>query len=112
MSVVNLRCLPIDTIFPPATLSVENAYTIPSLMLQVPQFDFSTSSFVTGLPEGTNTPWGGPSQPVQNIASAVMGLGQILSITPPVPNITWTDDFWGPALQCSDVPEAEREKSG
>ena len=39
-----------------------------------------------------------------------MGLGQILPITPPAPNVSWTLDFWGPALQCNDVAATKRDK--
>ncbi|KAK6391839.1 hypothetical protein LTR81_026712 [Elasticomyces elasticus] len=53
--------------------------------------------------------YAGPSQPVQNIASAVLALGQILSIAPPASTTSWTLDFWGPALQCQDVEGAERD---
>jgi hypothetical protein len=38
-----------------------------------------------------------------------MGLGQILPITPPATNASWTLDFWGPALQCNDVTGTERD---
>ena len=57
-------------------------------MRRVPQFDFTTTKFAAGLPLLQNMKskptWEfiGPSQPIQNIALAVLGLGQILPITP------------------------------
>lgn len=86
-------------------------------MLQVAQFDFNTFKFVAALqllfqnPDATSYwQWAGPSQPLQPIALAVMGRGQILPITPPAPNTSWTLDFWGPALQCNDVAATERDR--
>ncbi|KAF4626926.1 hypothetical protein G7Y89_g11231 [Cudoniella acicularis] len=43
-------CVPIATIFTPATLFVENAPRVTTSMLQVPQFDFTTLNFVAELP--------------------------------------------------------------
>ena len=84
-------------------------------MLQVPQFDFTTFNFVSPL-QSTGDPgpdggyaWTGPSQPLQHIALAVMGLGQILPIAAPAPNASWTLDFWGPALQCNDVDATKQD---
>ena len=85
-------------------------------MVQVPQFDFTTFKFVVplrnlmDLDTHTEWAWAGASQPVQRIALAVMGLGQILPITPPALNTTWTLDFWGPALQCNDIVGTERDR--
>lgn len=88
-------------------------------MLQVPQLDFSTFKFAAGLEYASSMgaasatsdwEWTGPSQPVQHIALAAMGFGQILPIAPPASNASWTLNFWGPALQCSDVALPERDK--
>ena len=40
-----------------------------------------------------------------------MGLGQILPISSPASNATWTLDFWGPALQCNDVAKEDRDRT-
>ncbi|KAL9632579.1 MAG: hypothetical protein Q9204_003730 [Flavoplaca sp. TL-2023a] len=106
-------CLPIATIFPPATLSVINAYQVPSSMLQVPQFEFASFNYAAGLIDNLSNDyleWSGPSQAIQYMASRVMAAGQVLPITSPAPNATWTLDFWGPALQCNDVPETKRNQ--
>ena len=128
MSAINdCRCIPIATIFPPATLSVANASENITSMLKVPQYDFTTFDFVAPMASnimgGANTldlfglptenglwAWSGPSQPLQNLASAAMALGQILPITAPAPNASWTLDFWGPLLQCNDVIGMERDQ--
>jgi hypothetical protein len=85
-------------------------------MYKVPQFDFTTMNYVSGLDYentayGTTSQWEwtGPSQPVQHIALAVMGLGDMLQISPPSPNASWSHKFWGPALRCDDVAGAKRD---
>src|SRR5271163_2114240 len=86
-------------------------------MLPVPQFDFTTFDYSEDLaPAGLSGTgpdilwaWTGPSPTVQRLAFTVMGTGQILSITPPATNASWTQEFWGPALQCNDVTAAERD---
>ena len=116
MSVNDRRCIPVATIFPPATLSVGNAPKTIASMFKVPQFDFTTLNFVAPM-ESTDGgdgmslwAWSGPSQPLQNIAIAAMALGQILPITAPAPNASWTLDFWGPLLKCNDVIAIERDQ--
>lgn len=86
-------------------------------MLQVPQFDFATLNYVAPIRaiSGDNKTsvfvWNGPSRSVQHIALAVMGLGQILPISAPASNATWSLDFWGPALQCHDVDKTDRDRT-
>ena len=120
------RCIPIATIFPPATLSVVNAPETIASMLEVPQHDFTTLNFVSpmastdgvdGMSHDLTTElslwaWSGPSQPLQNIAVAAMALGQILPITALAPNASWTLNFWGPLLRCNDVVAIERAQFG
>ena len=126
------RCIPLATIFPPATLSVANVLESITLNLTVPQYDFTTLNLVTpmaysGIYTGDDWDssmgewglwaWSGPSQPLQKIATAAMALGQILPITPPAPNhgrpypnASWTLNFWGPLLQCNDVIGIARDQ--
>ena len=84
-------------------------------MHKVPQFDFTTMNYVSSLDDeggGGATfdwAWTGPGQPVQHIALAVMGLGDILQIPSPSPNASWSLKFWGPALLCYDVANTKRD---
>ena len=88
-------------------------------MLQVPQLDFTDLNYIKALDDvsrDTNLTnnlaewqWTGPSQPLEHIALAVMGLGQILPIRPPPPNATWALDFWNPALRYNDVEASKRD---
>lgn len=107
------RCVPIASVITPATLSAENTLhiSLPS-PVQVPQFDFTSLNFVAAM-----EPWywygsynySGPSRPVQRIAQAVSSLGELLPVAPPRYNSSWSQQFWGPNLQCHDVEGAERE---
>lgn len=106
------RCIPIASLVTPATLSVQSTLITNSSLLQVPQFDFVTLDFVNGMHQdaGLNDwsrmySFNGPSQPVQRIANAVAGLGQILPISPPASNVSWTLDMYGPTMQCAEVED-------
>lgn len=71
----------IATLFSSATLSVENAYAVPSAMLSVLQHDFINLRYVMALDRGDieeggtgdlqDWKWTGPIQPLEQIASAV-----------------------------------------
>ncbi|KAK4890403.1 hypothetical protein LTR27_010931 [Elasticomyces elasticus] len=114
-------CIPLATIITPATLSVSTAprKTFPST--NVPHFDFTSLAFTKAMEFWGGTPetivsgfwpafaWDAASQPVQNIASAVLMQGQILPIAPPTSNSSWILNFWGPALQCSAIDGAQRD---
>ena len=80
-------------------------------MLPVPQFDFGSFKYAAGMKYyNTYWQWSGPSQAIQYMASRVMAAGQVLPVTPPATNATWTLDFYGPALQCDDVPETKKDQ--
>jgi hypothetical protein len=85
-------------------------------MLEVPQFDFTNLKYSSDLRYVNSAgvlntwEWSSTSQPLQHLASAVLGQGHILPIAPPASNSSWTVDFWGPALQCDDVLEADRDR--
>ncbi|KAI1267822.1 hypothetical protein F5Y18DRAFT_376617 [Xylariaceae sp. FL1019] len=109
--------LPIAFIFPPATLSVIVTARNTSNLHVVPNFDFTSLRYVAGMPDakgirGSELPNGtyqwyetysynGPNSEVQRIATAVLGSGNILPITPPSINSTWGLDFFGPSISCS-----------
>lgn len=80
-------------------------------MLPVPKFEFGSFKYAAGMGFYNNYwLWSGQSQAIQHMASRVMAAGQVLPVTPPAPNATWTLDFWGPALQCNDVPETKSDE--
>ncbi|KAK5169089.1 uncharacterized protein LTR77_006398 [Saxophila tyrrhenica] len=110
--------IPIASIITPATLSIQTAAVTPepSKLMRVPNLDFRSLNFVASLPymhtfspvAPTNVGtylYNGPSQDVLEIANAVMSGGKILRIDSPAPNASWTVDFTGPALKCSELNE-------
>ncbi|KAK3675115.1 hypothetical protein LTR78_005049 [Recurvomyces mirabilis] len=110
-------CIPVASIVTPSTLSVESALVQPAPLIpaHVPKFDFVNLNFLAGMrgsgPSNENYTqycYEGPGQLVQRIASAVAAQGQILPISPPASNTSWTLDYSGPALQCSNVIGQQR----
>ena len=80
-------------------------------MLPVPQFEFGSFKYAAGLTNYNDYwKWSGPSRAIQSMALRVMTAGEVLPVTPPAPNSTWTLDFWGPALQCDNVPETKKDE--
>jgi hypothetical protein len=81
-------------------------------MMKVPQFDYTNFNYAAALPQIDNGgwKWNGPSQPMQQIIQAVAGLGQILPISLPASNLSWSQDFWGPALRCNDMVGNDRDR--
>ena len=78
-------------------------------MTPVPQFDFINPNFVNLVaPEGNYFNYEGPSQLVQRIASATAAQGEILPITPPALNASWSLEFWGPSVHCNNVSDSQR----
>ncbi|KAK5175758.1 uncharacterized protein LTR77_000898 [Saxophila tyrrhenica] len=105
------RYVPIASIITPATLSVQSAAIVPPPQkdVKVPKFDFASLDFLAPIPEGpAGFCFDGPSQPVQRVAAAVAAQGQILPISPPEANASWTLDFRAPSLQCHDLRGNEK----
>ncbi|KAH0366783.1 hypothetical protein KCU65_g5160, partial [Aureobasidium melanogenum] len=85
-------------------------------MTTVPKFDFTNYDFVSPLGVSDSSRgnlstycYRGPGQLVERVATAVGAQGQVLPITPPSLNASWSSNFWGPSLQCNNVEGQERE---
>lgn len=109
-------CVPLATIFPPATLLVEVRPVSPTEMRKVPLLDFSSMKFAAPMAtsgnsnESTYWQFNGASQPLQNVALAIMSRGAILPIHSPAPNASWSQQFWGPELRCQHADASSREQ--
>ncbi|KAL8985284.1 MAG: hypothetical protein Q9205_000982 [Flavoplaca limonia] len=81
-------------------------------MLPVPKIEFGSFKYAARLARYGDPwyLWSGPSQAIQYMASRVMVAGEVLPVTPPASNATWKLHFWGPALQCNDVPETKSDE--
>ncbi|KAF7193881.1 hypothetical protein HII31_04771 [Pseudocercospora fuligena] len=105
--------IPIAAIITPATLSVAVAAVTPppSEFRTVPMADFESLKFFapgqsntfTGLASVDTVFYNGPTYMVERIAHSVATGGTILPISPSSPNASWSLDFNGPALRCSNV---------
>ena len=118
-----LKCdklIPLASVIPPATLSVSSAPTTPpqSAIKYVPNIDFVNLNYVNNMASLTFNPssehpnqpvelfYSGPSRAVENIVQVVAAERSIMTLTPPGPNTSWTLEFTGPALHCSNVADA------
>lgn len=78
-------------------------------MTAVPQFDFSNLNlFNLGIIGDGFFSYAGPSRLAQRIAAATAAQGEILPITPPNLNTSWSLEFWGPSIQCNNVSASQR----
>lgn len=104
------RVMPLTSIIPPATLSVENARVQPppSRLLQVQNVNFASLDFANPLISGASDDdysYDGPSQAVAAVAKVVSSQGDLMPIQSPEVNASWTLNFPGPVLDCNYVPE-------
>jgi hypothetical protein len=104
------RLIPIPSIVTPAALTVATASLdpVPTEMLRVPQIDFLSLNFATLISCSTSGGlwcYVGPQNTVNKIVAATVAQGSILPITysPPAPNSSWTLEFPGPSLNCTDL---------
>ncbi|KAG9853152.1 alcohol oxidase, partial [Aureobasidium melanogenum] len=107
--------LPVAPIITPATLTVAiNPRTLHD-MVNVSSIDFNSMNFAT-ITLGGPTVFGcayhydGPKFEVQKIATAATAQGAVLPLSAPgnQPNVSYTQQFAGPALQCTDVRDPLR----
>ncbi|KEQ66144.1 uncharacterized protein M437DRAFT_72949 [Aureobasidium melanogenum CBS 110374] len=104
--------LPIASIFTPATLTVITASRTSYDLADVPSIDFNSQNFpwIVLNSDGCTYEYRGTSFEVQRFATAAVGQGAVLSINAPGnrPNVSYTQQFGGPVLQCSDVRDPLR----
>ena len=99
------------SIISPATLSIESRMQLPppTSARYAPTIKFNTLSYLAPSPT-TGWGWyywGGPSQTLTRLATAVGAQGTILPIDPPSANATWRAEFRGPVLRCQSLSADE-----
>ncbi|KAG9747558.1 hypothetical protein KCU73_g7317, partial [Aureobasidium melanogenum] len=102
--------LPIAPIITPATLTVEPTSEISYEMVNVSAVDFNSLNFasIVANSEGRCAYfYRGPQFEVMKVVIAAAGQNSVLSIAAPGnnPNVSYVQQFAGPALQCNDVAE-------
>lgn len=103
------RCLPLPSLVTPATLFVLPNIYVTWKELQVPSLEMyglnQTRAFTYSANSSGNTlneQFLGPRTIVSRLSTATAAEGQILSIQPPFINSTYSLEFYGPAVQCSE----------
>ncbi|CAG8081645.1 unnamed protein product [Penicillium olsonii] len=108
--------LPVSSILTPATLSVKLAPFDDKVLQRVPRVDFANSNFVNLIQsyERSNGSgewmkvYSGPTPDVQRIVNGAANQGRVLPIEPAAANSSWSQEFHGPALVCSEVNQTLR----
>ena len=101
--------MPIASVVPPATLTVGSAGLFHHSPHNVPNVDFVSLNYLSGLTQGdygigaSQYFYTGPSVAVENVARAASVDGSILRIRPPGANTSWSLDFPGPGLRCTNA---------
>ncbi|KAI0971280.1 hypothetical protein F4678DRAFT_434327 [Xylaria arbuscula] len=104
--------LPIAFVLPPGTLSVVVMTDHFSTMQTVPNVDFTSFNYASDLKgyalvlengDSYSFRYNAPSIEVEKIAFAVAAQGNILPITPPAENASWSLRFYGPSLSCGPM---------
>ncbi|KAE9379966.1 hypothetical protein N431DRAFT_323142 [Stipitochalara longipes BDJ] len=105
--------LPVGILLTPGTLNIQVGLSKNSAMMRVPMIDFKSLNFANipgGEMDGGNFAYSNPQLFVQQVVTATTSAGQILNITAPVSNSSWSLDFYGPALSCGPAEDVLRQK--
>lgn len=86
----------------PDTLTVESGLQQEYSFMSVPQINFTSGKFVE---LGPKDKYYSAADLVAQIDVSTAAQGSILSIIPPVTNISYTKSFYGPALSCTPANE-------
>lgn len=115
-----LRLLPIASNITPGTLSVGTGPVSPVLTVQqqVPNVGFESLNYVNSIPHKSSQEdsqtvfnYNGPSVAVERTVTDVLATGFIQPINIQYLNASWTLDFTGPGLSCSDVRDSLRTRT-
>jgi len=102
---IGYRLIPIASVITPAALTVTLAPTTPvqSQMTRVPRVDFTSLNFANVQGGVANFAYTNPRFAVDKVVAATAAQGSILSIPPQYPNSSWSLDFAGPSIVCTEV---------
>ncbi|KAL0262041.1 hypothetical protein SLS55_003476 [Diplodia seriata] len=94
-------CIPIIATFTPATLSVRLEIRVNTTDAKVPSLSYENAPN-WGEYEGAQSLIGA-AVPVHRVLATTSTSGDILRVTPPFPNSSYTLDFFGPSLKCYNL---------
>ena len=119
LSLILSRLIPVASILTPATLSIMSALPnpLPWSIRHVPNIQWASLNYVShvgvileGIDVASPYVYNGPSNEVLGIVRSVSSSGSILPIPISLPNASWTLEFSGPAVYCSNVSQSERAR--
>jgi hypothetical protein len=76
------------------------------MMARVPNVDFLSLNFGNIENSRGSFTYTGPRYAVDKVVAATAAQGNVLALTPPVPNSSWVLDFLGPSIICTGVNDS------
>lgn len=104
------RCLPLPSLVTPGTILILPHYNSTAVQQNVSRLDYSTYaqanlSSVSVLFNNTNNAlFLGPRTLISRLSTATATLGSILPMSGPFPISSYSLDFYGPSINCSQAP--------
>lgn len=106
------RLIPLTALITPATLSVQLKTTSTTTQMNVPTVDFTRDFWNNWAFYGGAGIISGPSYLINRSFTATYSSAAIIPLTPPLPNSSYTLQFWGPSYKCQDLSEVIADTKG
>ncbi|OQE22468.1 hypothetical protein PENSTE_c010G08634 [Penicillium steckii] len=104
--------IPLTALITPATLSVHLKTTPSITRLSVPTVEFNQEFWKDwALTEGAGWIYG-PSYVISRLLTTTSSSSTIIPLTPPLPNSSYTLEFYGPSYKCQNLSEVIAETKG
>ncbi|KAJ5951220.1 uncharacterized protein N7479_009633 [Penicillium vulpinum] len=104
--------IPLTAIVTPATLSINLLPTTNITQLRVPTVNFVRSFWLPWVTYGGAGFISSPSADISRLFTAISSSAEVLPISAPFPNSSYTLEFWGPSYKCQRLSEAIVEMQG
>lgn len=106
------RLIPITALITPATLSVHLKTASTTTRMSVSTVEFTQDFWADwALIEGAGTITR-PSYVISRLLATTSSSAAIIPLTPPLPNSSYTLEFWGPSYKCQNLSEVIAETKG
>ncbi|KAJ5353700.1 hypothetical protein N7541_006264 [Penicillium brevicompactum] len=104
--------IPLTALITPATLSVHLKTTSTTTQMNVPTVKFTKDFWSNWASYGGAGFISQPSYIINRLFTATSSSAAIIPLTPPLPNSSYTLQFWGPSYKCQDLSEVIAETKG
>lgn len=106
LNLLGFRCLPIASVFTPATLSVVGGFVTDIRTMNVPYPDYTIDMASNWANfEGVGN-LAGPTPEVSRITAAMLTSMAVLPFTAPHPNSSYSLKYYGPSFKCQNLSTA------